>query len=294
MILVVLGTQDKQFDRLLKDVDKLIDDKVINDKVVVQAGQTKYESKNMEIFDLIPAPEFEELLDKADLVITHGGAGTILSAIKKGKRIIAAPRLSKYMEHHNDHQKQIIGEFKKQGYLLEYNDGDDLGKLIKESKKFKPKEFKSNTKNMIKNLNKYIDETDNVAWFHKYKEVISYLFFGGCTTLINIISYMLFRAANIDMLISNSLAWVVSVLFAFITNKLFVFESRNVGFKKTMVECIYFFICRLLSLVFDLGFMYLLVDIFSCNELLSKIASNIIVIIINYVLSKLLIFKKKR
>ena len=294
MILVVLGTQDKQFDRLLKDVDKLIDDKVINDKVVVQAGQTKYESKNMEIFDLIPAPEFEELLDKADLVITHGGAGTILSAIKKGKRIIAAPRLSKYMEHHNDHQKQIIGEFKKQGYLLEYNDGDDLGKLIKESKKFKPKEFKSNTKNMIKNLNKYIDETDNVAWFHKYKEVISYLFFGGCTTLINIISYMLFRAANIDMLLSNSLAWVVSVLFAFITNKLFVFESRNVGFKKTMVECIYFFICRLLSLVFDLGFMYLLVDIFSCNELLSKIISNIIVIIINYVLSKLLIFKKKR
>ena len=294
MILVVLGTQDKQFDRLLKDVDKLIDDKVINDKVVVQAGQTKYESKNMEIFDLIPAPEFEELLDKADLVITHGGAGTILSAIKKGKRIIAAPRLSKYMEHHNDHQKQIIGEFKKQGYLLEYNDGDDLGELIKESKKFKPKEFKSNTKNMIKNLNKYIDETDNVAWFHKYKEVISYLFFGGCTTLINIISYMLFRAANIDMLLSNSLAWVVSVLFAFITNKLFVFESRNVGFKKTMVECIYFFICRLLSLVFDLGFMYLLVDIFSCNELLSKIVSNIIVIIINYVLSKLLIFKKKR
>ena len=294
MILVVLGTQDKQFDRLLKDVDKLIDDKVINDKVVVQAGQTKYESKNMEIFDLIPAPEFEELLDKADLVITHGGAGTILSAIKKGKRIIAAPRLSKYMEHHNDHQKQIIGEFKKQGYLLEYNDGDDLGELIKESKKFKPKEFKSNTKNMIKNLNKYIDETDNVAWFHKYKEVISYLFFGGCTTLINIISYMLFRAANIDMLISISLAWVVSVLFAFITNKLFVFESRNVGFKKTMVECIYFFVCRLLSLVFDLGFMYLLVDIFSCNELLSKIVSNIIVIIINYVLSKLLIFKKKR
>ena len=92
MILVVLGTQDKQFDRLLKDVDKLIDDKVINDKVVVQAGQTKYESKNMEIFDLIPAPEFEELLDKADLVITHGGAGTILSAIKKGKRIIAKVR----------------------------------------------------------------------------------------------------------------------------------------------------------------------------------------------------------
>ena len=88
MILVILGTQDKQFPRLLEAVDKAIDDGTIKDKVVVQAGQTKYESKNMEIFDLLPSPEFNKLMDEADLVITHGGAGSILTAIKKGKKKI--------------------------------------------------------------------------------------------------------------------------------------------------------------------------------------------------------------
>ena len=73
MILVVLGTQDKQFTRLLKAVDREIEKGVIKDRVVVQAGQTKYESKNMEIFDLVPAPEFNKLMDEADLIITHGG-----------------------------------------------------------------------------------------------------------------------------------------------------------------------------------------------------------------------------
>ena len=197
MILVVLGTQDKQFKRLLENVDKQIENGNIKDKVIVQAGQTKYNSNNMEIFDLIPTPEFEKLIDDADLIITHGGVGTILSAIKKEKKIIAAPRLAKYMEHHNDHQKQIIEEFKKLGYLLDYNDGDDLGKIIKASKKFKPKKFKSNTKNMIKLLDNYIDESDNTAWYHKYKEVLSYLFFGGCTTLVNIISFILLRLFNV-------------------------------------------------------------------------------------------------
>ena len=82
MILVVLGTQDKQFDRLLKAVDEEIELGNIKDRVVVQAGYTKYKSKNMEIFDLLPGPEFEKLMDEANLIITHGGVGTILSAIK--------------------------------------------------------------------------------------------------------------------------------------------------------------------------------------------------------------------
>lgn len=292
MVLVVLGTQDKQFKRLLEDVDEQIKKGNIKDRVVVQAGQTKYESDNMEIFDLIPTPEFEKLIDEADLIITHGGVGTILSAIKKGKRIIAAPRLSKYVEHHNDHQKQIIGEFKKLGYLLDYNDGDDLGKVIKESKKFRPKKFKSNTKNMIKLLDDYISESDNTSWYHKYKEILAYLFFGGCTTLVNIISFILLRIINVDIYVSNGIAWFISVLFAFITNKLFVFESKGNGIKKSVIECLYFFGCRILSLFFDMGFMFLLINIFGWNEVLSKVISNVFVIIINYFFSKLIIFKK--
>ena len=150
MIFVVLGTQDKQFTRLLKAVDKEIEKGTIKGEVVVQAGQTKYESSNMKIFDLVSAPEFDKLMDEADIVITHGGAGSILGAIKRGKKVIATPRLAKYKEHHNDHQKQIVGEFAKEGYILELDDMNDLGKMIKEVKKFKPKKFVSNTNNMIK------------------------------------------------------------------------------------------------------------------------------------------------
>ena len=176
MILVVLGTQDKEFPRLLEAVDKEIEKGNIKDKVVVQAGQTKYESKNMEIFDLIPAPEFDKLLDKADLVITHGGAGSILSAIKKGKKIIAAARLAKYKEHHNDHQRQIIKEFADQGYILELRDFNKLGKMLEKIKSFKPKKFESNTNNMIKLIEDYIEDTNHTSWFNKYYEVLSYLF----------------------------------------------------------------------------------------------------------------------
>ena len=175
MIFVVLGTQDKQFTRLLKAVDKEIEKGTIKGEVVVQAGQTKYESSNMKIFDLVSAPEFDRLMDEADIVITHGGAGSILGAIKRGKKVIATPRLAKYKEHHNDHQKQIVGEFAKEGYILELDDMNDLGKMIKEVKKFKPKKFVSNTNNMIKLIENYIEDSDNVSWLNKYGRLISYI-----------------------------------------------------------------------------------------------------------------------
>ena len=206
MILVVLGTQDKQFTRLLDDVSREIELGHIKDEVIVQAGQTKYSSDKMQIMDLLSAPEFDKLMDKADLIITHGGVGTILSAIKKGKKIIATPRLAKYKEHHNDHQKQIIEEFKRMGYILDYSENDNLGEVIKKSEKFKPKKFVSNTKNMVKLLENYIEDSNNTSWYHKYKEVLLYLFFGGCTTLVNIISFVLLRLLNIDLYVSNVVA----------------------------------------------------------------------------------------
>ena len=292
MILVVLGTQDKQFPRLLEAVDKAINDGVIKDKVVVQAGQTKYESNNMEIFDLVPSPEFNKLMDEADLIITHGGAGTILNAIKKGKKIIAAARLAEYKEHHNDHQKQIIGEFASKGYLLELENFDELGNLIKKIKTFKPKKFVSNTKNMIKLIDDYIKDSNHTSWYHKYKEGLLYLFFGGCTTIVNIISFVILRLLHIGTYVSNGLAWVFAVLFAFVTNKVYVFECRGKGKKETLREGLSFFGFRLLSLFFDMGIMFVLIDLLSCNEFISKVIANIFVIIINYVFSKLFIFKK--
>ncbi len=292
MIFVTLGTQDKSFSRLLKAIDKEIEKGNIKDKVVVQAGLTKYKSKNMEIFDLIPADKFDQYIEKSDLVITHGGAGSILTALKKNKKVIAAARLSKYKEHTNDHQIQIVKEFSDEGYILELNDFNKLGKLIEKSKKFKPKKFMSNTKNMIKLLEDYIEDVNHISWFNKYREALLYLFFGGCTTLVNIVAFYIIRKFGVSTYITNIIAWFLSVVFAFITNKLFVFESKNTSFKDSFKECFSFFLFRVISLVFDMGIMYLLIDLLNINEMVSKVFSNIFVIIINYVFSKLFIFKK--
>ena len=292
MIFVTLGTQDKSFSRLLKAIDKEIEKGPIKDKVVVQAGLTKYKSKYMEIFVLIPADKFDQYIEKSDLVITHGGAGSILTALKKNKKVIAAARLSKYKEHTNDHQKQIVKEFSDEGYILELNDFNKLGKLIEKSKKFKPKKFMSNTKNMIKLLEDYIDDVNHISWFNKYRDALLYLFFGGCTTLVNIIAFYIIRKFGVTTYVTNIIAWFLSVVFAFITNKLFVFESKNTSFKESFKECFSFFLFRVISLVFDMGIMYLLIDLLNINEMVSKVFSNIFVIIINYVFSKLFIFKK--
>lgn len=150
MIFITLGTQDKPFNRLLEAIQEQIDKGNIKDKIVVQAGCTKFESKDMEIFDLIPMDEFKNLMSKCDLLITHGGVGSIVDGLNKNKKVIAAARLAKYGEHVNDHQKQIINNFNEEGYILGLDDElSNLEELLKKVKKFKPNKFKSNTKNMI-------------------------------------------------------------------------------------------------------------------------------------------------
>ncbi len=166
MILVTLGTQDKSFKRLLDAIQKAINDKVITDRVVVQAGYTKYESKDMEIFDLIPMDKFDELIKDCDLLITHGGVGSIIAGLKNDKKVIAAARLQKYGEHTNDHQLQIIKNFSELGYILSLDDFDDLKEVINKSKKFKPKKYKSNTKNVVNLIDDYIE--DNNSKYHPF------------------------------------------------------------------------------------------------------------------------------
>ena len=158
MILVTLGTQDKTFVRLLDEIDKLINKGIIQDKVIVQAGFTKYCSDNMEIFDLISQDEFNNLMSKADLVITHGGVGNIISALEKNKKVIAVPRLAKYGEHINDHQTQIIAKFNDLGYIIGLQDVDELDRAIKEVKKFNPQKFVHDNGKMLSLVSKLIDE----------------------------------------------------------------------------------------------------------------------------------------
>ena len=164
MILVLLGTQNNSFYRLLEEIDKNIENGNIQDKVVVQAGFTKYESNNMQIFDMIPQEELDDLLKEADLVITHGGVGSIMSAVKLGKKVIAVPRLKKYGEHVNDHQLEIINTFKKQGIIIGLNSVDELAKALSEAKGFetsgtRPKEQQENR--IIKIIDTFIENDIN-------------------------------------------------------------------------------------------------------------------------------------
>lgn len=157
MILITLGTQDKQFTRLLDAVQEQINKGNIKDKVIVQAGHTKYESKDMEIFDLLDRDKFTDLISKCDILITHGGVGSIITGLQNNKKVIVAPRLSKYNEHINDHQIQIVENFAQAGYILPLYDGDDFENVLNNVNQFKPNKYVSNTKNMIELIENYID-----------------------------------------------------------------------------------------------------------------------------------------
>ncbi len=157
MVLVLLGTQNNSFHRLLQEVQTCIDNKIINDKVIVQAGNTKFESNDMEIFDLIPQVKFNELLNSADIIITHGGVGSILNAVKLDKKVIAVPRLKKYNEHVNDHQIQIVETFSKQNYIKGVIDLNRLGEVLKNISFFSPTKYESNTENIISIIKEYIN-----------------------------------------------------------------------------------------------------------------------------------------
>ena len=159
MIFVILGTQDKKFPRLLEAIQKKINEGQIDKKeeIIVQAGSTKYKSNDMKIFDYIPISQFEDYIERADLIICHAGVGTILTALKKNKKIIAAARLKQYGEHVNDHQLQILENFKNKGYILALENFDEMDNLIKQAQEFKPANFKSNKKFFLNQLEKEIN-----------------------------------------------------------------------------------------------------------------------------------------
>lgn len=157
MVLVLLGTGQYSFERLLKEVEKCIEQNIIKDEVIVQAGHTKYDTTKMQILDIISIEELKNLIIKADLIITHGGVGSITQALKSDKKIIAVPRLKKFQEVANDHQLQIVENFANKGYLKGVFEIEELPNAIKEIDNFTPNSFVSNTDNIIKIIEDYIN-----------------------------------------------------------------------------------------------------------------------------------------
>lgn len=123
------------------------------------------------------------------------------------------------------------------------------------------------------------------------REVISYIIFGVLTTAADWIVYTVMRSYQIDYRLATVGSWAAAVLFAFVTNKLFVFQSRGLHPKKVLNELISFVACRGLTGVFNLVAMMVMVDYAGLNDFFSKLVISVIVLLLNYVFSKIFIFK---
>jgi len=157
MILVLLGTQNNSFIRLLDEIETCVENKVIKDKVIVQCGHTKFSSDYMELFDFVSMGDINNYIEKADLIITHGGVGSIINSIKAGKKVIAVPRLKKFNEHINNHQTQIIGTFDKEGFIEGVFDISLLSNAIKNIDSFIPTPYRSSNNKILEIISNYID-----------------------------------------------------------------------------------------------------------------------------------------
>ena len=157
MILITVGSQKFQFNRLLEEVDKLVEKKVIKDKVFAQIGVSDYKPKNYEYKDFLTQDEFSKKMDESNLIITHAGTGVIVNAVKKEKKVIAIPRLAKYGEHVDDHQIQLINEFKELNFIEPVYEINELENAIKNIDKKKFNKYISNTDVIIEDIEKFIE-----------------------------------------------------------------------------------------------------------------------------------------
>ena len=126
--------------------------------ISIYGAEIKYKNNKMEIFDMISKEELDKYMSKANLVITHGGVGSIIMALEKGKKVIAVPRLHEYGEHVNDHQRQIIKMFGEKNYLIGIQNVEDLPEAIKESETFEPNEYKNNNQKMLNIIEDFIEK----------------------------------------------------------------------------------------------------------------------------------------
>ena len=134
-----------------------------------------------------------------------------------------------------------------------------------------------------------------ITVYKKYKEQILYLFFGGLTTVVNFVAYFICtRLFSLDELTSSVIGFVLSVMFAYVTNRKYVFESKKTGAKNVLLEMGSFYLARLFSGGVDLLIVFVFVTLLAQNDIVVKILSNVIVIILNFILSKLIVFKKEK
>jgi len=159
MIFVITGSQKFQFNRLLKKIDELIEKQMLQEDVFAQTGYSDYIPKHYQFRDFINREEFKRIMGESRIVISHGGTGAIIGAVKLGKKVIAVPRLAMYKEHVDDHQVQLLTQFEEMHLIRSCYEMDNLGEdlLAIEEEQFRP--YVSNTTTIIDDIEEFLNES---------------------------------------------------------------------------------------------------------------------------------------
>ena len=156
MIFVTLGSQKFQFNRLLIELDKLVEEKKICNDIFAQIGYSDYKPKNYEFKEFLDREQFAEIMERCEIVITHGGTGAIVGAVKREKKVIAVPRLAKFGEHVDDHQLQIIDQFTDMNFIVGVKETNEIYEALEQLKTIEFKKYISNTENIIKSIEEFL------------------------------------------------------------------------------------------------------------------------------------------
>lgn len=160
MIFITVGSSEEyKFPRLLQIIDELCDEGVINgNEVIAQIGYTEYKPRNYQAFDMTSDEGFKDLVAQADIIITHAGTGSVISALKAHRKVIIFPRQFKFKEHLDDHQLELASLFTDKGYTLSAMDKEELRDRIVHIDEFQPVEFVSRNRKINKIVIDFIEK----------------------------------------------------------------------------------------------------------------------------------------
>ena len=162
MIFVILGSQKNQFNRLLRSLDEQVSSGRIGETLFAQTGYSDYEPRHFKYRHFLDRDVFERMEEQAELIITHGGTGSIMGALKKGKPVIAVPRRFDLGEHNDTHQIQVVSQLAQTGLITCCEDPDQLAEMIVQvqcrDEKTPREGYHSHTAAYLEEIGSFIDE----------------------------------------------------------------------------------------------------------------------------------------
>jgi UDP-N-acetylglucosamine transferase subunit ALG13 len=156
MIFVTVGSQKTQFNRLLRAIDEQVSRGLIKDEIFAQTGSSDYCPVHYGYNNFIDRDKYVDKMNSSEIVITHGGTGAIIGAVKKGKKVIAVPRLKKYSEHVDDHQLEIVQQFESANLIIGCHNCDEIWKYIETARTTTFNTYSSSTNQIIDSIELFI------------------------------------------------------------------------------------------------------------------------------------------